>query len=25
VSSKLHNVTQNPLATFFPQYWYFTK
>jgi peptide/nickel transport system substrate-binding protein len=25
VSSKLHGVTQNPLLTFYPEYWYFTK
>ncbi len=25
VSSKLHNVTFNPLYTLLPEYWYFTK
>jgi peptide/nickel transport system substrate-binding protein len=25
VTSKLHNVTFNPLDTFVPEYWYFTK
>jgi peptide/nickel transport system substrate-binding protein len=25
VSNKVHNVAQNPLATFFPEYWYVTK
>jgi peptide/nickel transport system substrate-binding protein len=25
VSNKLHNVTFNPLDTFVPEYWYFTK
>jgi peptide/nickel transport system substrate-binding protein len=25
VSSKLHNVTFNPLYTFLPEYWYFSK
>ncbi|MGH3156462.1 MAG: ABC transporter substrate-binding protein [Streptosporangiaceae bacterium] len=25
VTSKLHNVAQNPLAMIYPEYWYFTK